>query len=144
MNYKVKHEGGENCCLECGCELSGRQDKKFCSLGCKNAYNNRRIQNIRRYRSDIMSRLSKNYKILEGLLSDKVTSAPLELIKQQGFDDSCITGYNNGYRRHQECSCFDIVYCRTSSKIFGIRRIELRAGEQKKGSASHDGPPTVG
>ena len=28
-------------CLECGNELMGRIDKKFCSDGCRNAYHNK-------------------------------------------------------------------------------------------------------
>jgi len=28
-------------CIECGRELFGRCDKKFCSDGCRNSYNNR-------------------------------------------------------------------------------------------------------
>lgn len=131
MNYKLKHGEEENCCLECGCGISGRINKKFCSLSCKNAFNNRRLQNIRHYRSDIMSRLARNYKILEGLLADRVTSAPLEQLKGIGFDDSCMTGFCIGYRRHQECSCYDIVYCRTNSKIFGIRRLDLQDTKRK-------------
>ena len=28
-------------CLECGEKIVGREDKKFCSDGCRNAYNNK-------------------------------------------------------------------------------------------------------
>lgn len=124
MNYKIK-TNEDDCCLECGCALTGRKNKKFCSLGCKNAYNNRRISNIRKYKSDIMSRLAKNYELLESLLAEKITSIPLEELKSLGFDDSCMTGHSNGQRKHEECSCFDLVYYRSGSKIFGLRRLDV-------------------
>lgn len=125
MNYKLKLNDEDNCCLECGSSLTGRKDKKFCSLICKNAYNNRRISRIRQYRSDIMARLSRNYEILESLLNEKVSSAPLEALKTLGFDDSCITGHNSGHRKHEECCCFDIAYYRSCSKIFGLHRLKI-------------------
>ncbi|HRZ33187.1 MAG TPA: DUF2116 family Zn-ribbon domain-containing protein, partial [Flavobacterium sp.] len=28
-------------CLECGEKIIGREDKKFCSDGCRNSYNNK-------------------------------------------------------------------------------------------------------
>ena len=31
----------EKQCLECGDKIVGRIDKKFCSDGCRNAYNNK-------------------------------------------------------------------------------------------------------
>lgn len=125
MNYKLKLKEDENCCLECGGTLSGRKNKKFCSLTCKNAYNNRRISRIRQYKADIMSKLARNYEILESLINDKVSSIPLKELKTLGFDDSCMTGHSTGYVKHEECSCFDIVYYRSGSKIFGLRRLEI-------------------
>lgn len=126
MNYKLKHIAeDEGSCLECGCELNGRKGQKFCSLVCKNTYHNRQISNIRRYRTDIISRLGRNHEILEGLMADGIPSIGLEELKAAGFDDSCMTGHRLGRSRHEECCCFDIVYYRSGSKIFGIRRIEL-------------------
>lgn len=134
MNYKLKHSAGEeNSCLECGCELNGRKGRKFCSLSCKNAYHNRHISHVRRYRTDIISRLGRNHEILEGLISDGIYSMGLEELQAAGFDDSCMTGHSFGRRRHEECCCFDIVYYRSGSKIFGIRRIEFHDTEKREG-----------
>ena len=126
--YDMYHDDEEHHarCLECGDEIGyGRTDRKFCSLVCKNAYNNRRISIIRKYKSDIMSRLSRNYEILESLLNDKVKNASLEELKALGFDDSCMTGHSPGRRKHEECCCFDIVYYRSENKIFGLRRLTI-------------------
>ena len=124
MNYKLKHSENENSCLECGTLVVGRKDKKFCCLSCKNAYNNRRIGWTRKYKSEIMAKLAKNYQILENLLNDKVYSVPLEELKAAGFDETCITGHRTGKGGHAECSCYDLVYRKSFSKIFGLHRIE--------------------
>lgn len=121
MAYIIKKEDS---CLECGDSLKGRKDKKFCCLSCKNSYNNRKYQEIRRYKADIMSRLSKNYEILESLLNDSTRSAGLEYLSSEGFDPACFTGIHKS-GCHYECSCFDITYCRTESRIFNICRKNL-------------------
>ena len=55
-------------CLECGTPIKGRKDKKFCSLGCKNSYNNRIYHNRKQARDAVVEQLYRNYNILEGLL----------------------------------------------------------------------------
>lgn len=39
MSYKL-HIEEEGTCLECGTAISGRRDKRFCSLSCKNKHKN--------------------------------------------------------------------------------------------------------
>lgn len=113
-------------CLECGASFSGRKDKKFCSLSCKNNYNNRRYHDRKRYRENVLAQLSRNYDILEGLLSDNQAGASLEELSGLGFDYRCLTGLGQGNGIHECCSCFDISYYRTGSRIFGIRRVDAR------------------
>ncbi len=123
MEYTIsrKEESG---CLECGDSLRGRKDKKFCCLSCKNSYNNRRYRDLRRYRAEIMARLSRNYEILESLLDDGEKRAELEDLCGVGFDAECVTGTRKT-SGHEECSCFDISYFKTGSRIFNIRRRDV-------------------
>lgn len=124
MNYKIlKEETLEGTCLECGTGLCGRKDKKFCSLSCKNTYNNRRHQILRKYRGDIIAKLSRNYEILESMLSDDWQSANLEDLEKLGFDDSVFTSQSWKRKRgHEQRSCFDIVYSHSESKIYDLYR----------------------
>ncbi len=124
MAYIIKKE---ETCLECGDSLKGRKGKKFCGLSCKNSYNNRRYQEIRKYRAETLSRLSKNYEILESLLNDKILGAKLEYLSAEGFDPSYVTGMTKS-SKHLKCSCFDITYYRTESRIFNICRKLLSEG----------------
>ncbi|MCR5351414.1 MAG: hypothetical protein K6E35_02835 [Bacteroidales bacterium] len=109
-------------CLECGKPLHGRKGKQFCSLVCKNAYHNRAQQNKRRCRTKIIAALSRNYSILEALLKEDQTSATQEDLSRLGFDPVYITGHQKNRFRHDEYTCFDIVFCCTDARIFNIRR----------------------
>ncbi len=55
-------------CLECGTEIYGRVDKKFCSDQCRNTYNNRIHAISNAYIRKVNYILRKNRKIMEDLL----------------------------------------------------------------------------
>lgn len=88
-------------CQECGKELIGRKDKKFCNISCKNKYNNRRNQTIRKYREDTINRLSRNYEILESLLMEKQPYIGLEELSDLGFDYDCFTSRQKSRTGHE-------------------------------------------
>ena len=115
----------EHLCLECGNLLRGRKGKKFCCLVCKNSYNNRKIQNVKRYKAEVIKKLSRNHEILEMLLSEGVKSVGTDTLKRLGFDPYHFTGSQKNAHRHEECYCFDIAYSRTEHKIFNIERLEI-------------------
>lgn len=112
-------------CQECGKELIGRKDKKFCNISCKNKYNNRRKQTIRKYREDTINRLSRNYEILESLLMEKQPYIGLEELSDLGFDNDCFTSRQKSRTGHDNRSCFDISYDISTRKIFNIKRKDL-------------------
>ena len=51
-------------CLECNEKIIGREDKKFCSDGCRNAYNNKMNKDQNNLMRNINNKLRKNYRIL--------------------------------------------------------------------------------
>ena len=54
-------------CPECGDNIVGRIDKKFCSDACRNAYNNKVNKDSKNLIRNTNNRLRKNYRILETL-----------------------------------------------------------------------------
>jgi len=60
-------------CAECGTEIYGRVDKKFCSDQCRNTFNNRIHASSNAYIRKVNYILRKNRRIMEELLnkSDK-------------------------------------------------------------------------
>lgn len=112
----------EQCCLECGRELYGRSDKKFCSLSCKNSFHNRIEQESKRVRAHTVRILDSNYRILEDLMKEKTLSATLEELEAIGYKSGIVSGFRTTGRGHYEMNCFDIRFSQSSSRIYNIRR----------------------
>jgi hypothetical protein len=64
-------------CLECQDKIVGREDKKFCSDGCRNANN----------------KLRKNYRILTELNPEEKTKTTKTKLMSKGFDFDLITSF---------------------------------------------------
>ena len=84
-------------CLECGEKIVGREDKKFCSDGCRNAYNNKINKDSTNFMRNINNKLRKNYRILSDLNLEgksKTTKTKLFLIF---LPDCGLTKFGNFY-----------------------------------------------
>jgi len=73
-------------CLECNEKIVGREDKKFCSDGCRNAYNNKINKDSNNFMRNINNRLRKNYRILSELNADGKTKITRIKMTHKGFD----------------------------------------------------------
>lgn len=123
-------------CMECGREITGRPDKKFCNRTCKNAYNNRLHCNFARCRKETVHALDRNYEILSQVLALGAKSARIEGLCKLGFSPQMVCSHRKGENGHNEYSCYDIVYHQTGMKIFNLRKVEVSRG--KSPSVPHD------
>ncbi len=73
-------------CLECGEKIAGRDDKKFCSDGCRNAYNNKMNKDQNNLMRNINNKLRKNYRILCDLNPEDKTKTTRTKLLSKGFD----------------------------------------------------------
>ena len=73
-------------CLECGEKIAGRQDKKFCSDSCRNAYNNKINKDSTNFMRNVNNKLRKNYRILIELNLDGKTKTTRNKLLAKGFD----------------------------------------------------------
>ncbi len=73
-------------CLECGEKLVGREDKKFCSDGCRNAYNNKMNKDSTNLMRNINNKLRKNYRILSELNPEGKSKTSRTKLISKGFD----------------------------------------------------------
>lgn len=73
-------------CLECGEKIVGREDKKFCSDGCRNAYNNKMNKDTNNIMRNINNKLRKNYRILTELNTDGKSKTTRTKLLSKGFD----------------------------------------------------------
>ena len=95
-------------CLECGEKIVGREDKKFCSDACRNAYNNKINKDSNNYMRNVNNKLRKNYRILLALNTTGKTNVSKTKMLSKGFDyftnilntksgKTYIFVYNQGY-----------------------------------------------
>lgn len=73
-------------CLECGEKIVGREDKKFCSDGCRNAYNNKINKDSTNFMRNINNKLRKNYRILSELNVEGKSKTSRTKLLTKGFD----------------------------------------------------------
>jgi len=78
-------------CPECGAKIVGRIDKKFCSDGCRNAYNNRVNKDSKNLIRNVNNRLRKNYRILEELNPRQKSKTSRSKLIALGFDFNYLT-----------------------------------------------------
>lgn len=78
-------------CLECHEKIVGREDKKFCSDGCRNAYNNKINKDSNNLMRNINNKLRKNYRILGELNADGKSKTTKSKLQNQGFDFNFFT-----------------------------------------------------
>ena len=82
-------------CLECSEKIVGREDKKFCSDGCRNAYNNKINKDSTNYMRNINNKLRKNYRILSDLNAEGKSKTTKTKLLSKGFDFDFFTNILN-------------------------------------------------
>jgi predicted nucleic acid-binding Zn ribbon protein len=94
-------------CLSCGQEMQGRADKRFCSLPCKNAYNNEQRRQSRGATEEIDSYLHRNREVLALLMGEtKKASFDRLTLQRAGFKFE----YHTGVYFNKEGKMYRIVY----------------------------------
>ena len=102
-------------CLECGDKIVGREDKKFCSDGCRNAYNNKINKDSTNFMRNVNNTLRKNYRILSVLNIDGKGKTTKSNLLSKGFNFEFLTTiletktgntyffvYDQGYRKLED------------------------------------------
>ncbi len=82
-------------CLECDEKIVGREDKKFCSDGCRNAFNNKVNKDSNNFMRNINNKLRKNYRILTELNIDGKSKTTRNKMMSKGFDFEFFTNILN-------------------------------------------------
>lgn len=82
-------------CLECSEKIVGREDKKFCSDGCRNSYNNKINKDSTNFMRNVNNKLRKNYRILSALNVDGKSKTTRTKLLGKGFDFEFFTNILN-------------------------------------------------
>jgi len=78
-------ENTKKTCLECGSELFGRIDKKYCSDQCRTQYYNRTHSKNKNLYRDINAILKKNHTVLQKLNPSGKTKVSEIRLLENGF-----------------------------------------------------------
>lgn len=81
----------EKTCPECGEKIIGREDKKFCSDACRNAWNNKINKDSNNYMRNVNNKLRRNYRILAELNVEGKTKTTKAKLDGKGFDFNFFT-----------------------------------------------------
>ncbi|WP_418359368.1 hypothetical protein [Sphingobacterium detergens] len=79
----------EKVCLECGGNIRGRSDKRFCDDSCRNTYNNKLNSDQTNLVRNVNNILRKNRRILMEVLNGEekgMLKVQREKLKRLGFD----------------------------------------------------------
>ena len=105
-------------CIECGEKFSGREDKKFCSDGCRNAFNNKINKDSTNYMRNINNKLRKNYRILSELNVEGKTKTSRTKLMSKGFDFEFFTNILNTKTGNTYYFLYDQGYMALENEYF--------------------------
>ncbi len=97
-------------CIECGCKLVGRSDKKFCDSNCRNAYHNEKSRPIINQVRKINRSLATNRSILENLALEGVDQVALKILRTLGFNENLITARYKDEKGEEILCIYDQVF----------------------------------
>ncbi len=99
-------------CLECGSDLRGRKDQKFCSDYCRNTYNNRLNEDATKYVRRINNILRKNRRILAKLNPGGKCTVDGITLAEEGFNFHYYTNIYVTRNGAEYCFCYEQGYLR--------------------------------
>ena len=97
-------------CLECGDQLKGRKDQKFCSDYCRNTYNNRLNEDATNQVRRINRILRKNRRILSSLNPMGKRTIDGLVLAEEGFNFHYFTTIYSTQKGSQYYFCYDQGY----------------------------------
>lgn len=97
-------------CPECGEEIKGRTDKKFCSDLCRNSFNNKLNSDSTNYVRNINNILRKNRRILEELNPTDTAKVSKNKLIEKGFSLSYFTNTYTTKKGATYYFCYEYGY----------------------------------
>lgn len=112
-------------CLECNEKIVGREDKKFCSDGCRNAYNNKINKDSTNFMRNVNNKLRKNYRILSALNVDGKSKATRAKLLSKGFDFEFFTNILNTKTGNSYYFLYDQGYMALENDYFMLVKKDI-------------------
>lgn len=94
-------------CLVCEAKITGRADKKFCSIKCKSAYQYQQ----RKFEDDLFFKIDKqlktNRRILKAYNKSGLSTVRKEKLISEGVDPRCFTHYWKNHKGDVYLFCYE-------------------------------------
>ena len=97
-------------CLECGTEIYGRSDKKFCSDYCRNEQHNKVNRDATNYIRKVNNVLRKNRRILEKFNPNGKSKVKESTLMEEGYNFAYHTNIYNTKKGGKYYFCYDQGY----------------------------------
>jgi predicted nucleic acid-binding Zn ribbon protein len=107
-------------CLDCGEQIRGRADKKFCSDQCRNNYNNKLNRSTNNYVRNINNILRKNRRILAEMNPTGKTTVKKEHLLSKGFNFRYITEIYVTRQKKTYHFCYEHGYIELENNYYAL------------------------
>ncbi len=107
-------------CLECGEEIEGRVDKKFCSDQCRNTYNNRLNSDSINYVRKVNAILRKNRRVLSILNPNGKTKVSKSQLASEGFNFDYFTNVYQTKQGKTYYFCYDQGFLKLDEDLYAL------------------------
>ncbi|WP_423149158.1 hypothetical protein [Rubrolithibacter danxiaensis] len=115
----------ERLCLDCGGQLRGRADKKFCDDQCRSNYNNRLYNENNTVVKNINAILKRNRRILEEFNPTGKTKISRKKLVAKGFDFGYITSIYNTQTGKSYFFVYEFGYlCLSEEELLLVKKEE--------------------
>lgn len=111
-------------CWQCGKQLYGRSDKKFCDSQCRNHFHNQRHSELNRVSRVVTGHIRSNYHVLNDLIRTGHTQAAFEELALYGFDNHYHTSSFFNDEGQLVRNVYDVQYIILDDSIVKFRRID--------------------
>ncbi len=112
-------------CLECSEKIVGREDKKFCSDGCRNSYNNKINKDSTNYMRNVNNKLRKNYRILCEFNIEGKSKISKQKLQAKGFDFEFFTSILNTKTGNTYYFLYNQGYCLLENDYYLLVKKEV-------------------
>ena len=108
----------ERVCLECGDQLKGRKDQKYCSDYCRNTFNNRINEDATNMVRRINRILRKNRRILSELNPTGKRTIDALVLAEEGFNFHYFTNMFSTQKGSVYWFCYDQGYLKLEGEKY--------------------------
>lgn len=120
----------ERQCLDCGANLRGRSDKKFCDDQCRSNFNNRAKAGIYSMMKPVNSILRKNHAILSRICPENKVRIKKDELLKNGFNPDYHTHLHETQNGHTYFFCYEYGFLRLEGDVFLVVKQDFEPKEQ--------------